>query len=121
MHYVLMGFDQEGGVRQYAFEGLVDGARTNFTVGVDMALIPGYGIRIQDLPLLCREVLEHAAEGNGSALTLTAKDMRTYADNCAIAKDLAQKRKTRRHLADRNPMSLAGSPAIARHHSEEIL
>jgi hypothetical protein len=57
MHYVLMGFDQEAGVRQYAFEGLVDGARTNFTVGVDMALIPGSGIGIQDLPLLCREIL----------------------------------------------------------------
>jgi hypothetical protein len=98
MLFVLMGFDQEAGVRQYAFQRVVNGARTDFTVGVDMALIPGSGIGIQDLPLLCREILEHAAEGEGlRALTLTATDLRVYADHCATAREAAaQKRKARK-------------------------
>jgi hypothetical protein len=85
--FVLMGFDQDAGVRLYAFEGIANGIRTKFTVGVDLALIHGFGIQIQELPLLCRGVLERQAEGQETCtLTLTAVDMRTYADNCAAAR-----------------------------------
>jgi len=58
-----MGFDQAAGVRLYAFQGDADGIRTDYTVGVDLALTASHGIRIQELPLLCRELLERQVEG----------------------------------------------------------
>ncbi len=98
MQFVLMGFDQDAGIRLYAFRGIADGTHTDFTVGVELALIPRYGIRIQELPLLCRELLERRAEGClESTLTFTETEMRIYADNCASARDAAaQKRQALR-------------------------
>jgi hypothetical protein len=98
MQFVMMGFDQDAGVRQYAFQGVADGTRTCFTVEVELALIPGYGIRIQELPMLCRELLERRGEADEKhSLTFTEKEMRVYADSCATAREAAaQKRKSRR-------------------------
>ena len=105
MRYVMMGFDQNTGVRQYTFqgiaEGVADGTRTGFTVGVDLALIPRYGIRIQELPLLCRGLLEQQGEGEEKrTFTLDEKEMRAYADVCATAREAAaQKKKSARRPA----------------------
>ena len=98
MQFIMMGFDQAAGVRLYAFQGIADGARTDFTVRVELALIPRYGIRIQELPLLCRELLERREEGEERrTLTFTEKEMRGHADRCATVREAAaQKRKTRR-------------------------
>lgn len=98
MQFVLMGFDQDAGVRRYAFQGIAGATRTEFTVGVELALISGYGIRIQDLPLLCRELLERLVEGEEKhKLTFTEKEMRLYADGCATAREAAaQKRRPAR-------------------------
>lgn len=97
MQYILLGYDQAAGVRMYAFQGLANGARTNFTVGVDLTLINGYGIRIQDLPLLCRELLERRMEGGEArVLTLDEGEMRGYAEVCAAAREAARQKKTRR-------------------------
>lgn len=103
MQFILMGFDQDAGVRQYAFRGIAGGARADFTVGVELALIPSYGIRIQELPLLCRGLLERRVEGEEQrTLTFTEKEMRIYADNCATAREAAaeKKRSARRPPAD---------------------
>ncbi len=96
IQFVLMGFDQDAGVRLYAFQGVIDGRRTGFTVGVDLALLPSYGIRIQELPLLCRGVLERRIERvegeDKRTLTLTEAEMRVHADGRAAARETADRK-----------------------------
>lgn len=94
MGFVLTGFDQEAGIRMYAFERTGAGINAEFTVGVELGLITAYGIRIQELPLLCRELLERRAEsGEARSLTFTEAEMRTHANTCAMARELAALRK----------------------------
>ncbi|MFB3829184.1 MAG: hypothetical protein ACE15B_20625 [Bryobacteraceae bacterium] len=98
MRFVLLGFDQDAGVRAYAFKGIEGAADTAYTVQVELALISQYGIRIQDLPLLCRELLERRVEaGDDRTLTFTESDMRVHANGCEMARQsAAQKRKNKR-------------------------
>lgn len=103
--YILRGFSQTGGIRIYAFEGIGDGRRADYTVKVDLALIPGYGIRIQDLPLLCRELLQRRVEpAEISAVTFTETDMRSLAERRATEREEAEHRKKPpRRPANANP------------------
>ena len=112
--YILTGFDQAAGIRIYAFEGIGDGQRIDYTVEVDLALIPGYGIRIQDLPLLCRELLERRVEpAEMSALTFTEHDMRGHAERLATARELAeQKKKQGRHPVSANTGAAWRAPLL---------
>jgi hypothetical protein len=100
-HFMFAGFTQTAGIRTYAFESIGAGARTDHTVEVNLALLTGYGIRIQELPLLCRELLQQREEPDGlSACVFTEPQMRSHAEKLAIAKaEAAQKRKPPRHLA----------------------
>ena len=50
LQFFLTGFSQTAGIRIYTFQGRVAALRIDYTVEVDLSLIPGYGIRIQDLP-----------------------------------------------------------------------
>jgi len=102
VRFTLTGFNQKAGVRLYAFEGIADGIRTSFTVGVDLALIPRFGIHIQELPLLCRELLERQAEGREErTLTFTEEEMRVHAHNRELAREAAD----RKRKAVRRPSS----------------
>jgi hypothetical protein len=107
MQFSLIGFRQETGFRVFAFEGTAaDRTRTEYTVRADLGLIRKYGIRVQELPLLCRGLLERAGEGQqqGTA-TFTEEEMRLYAHSCTEARNAAlQKRK-----APRTPPHQAGS------------
>lgn len=94
MQFILMGFSQDSqdmGFRMFAFEGIAaDRTRTEFTVRADLALIRTYGIRVQELPLLCRGLLERRAEGQERrTLTFTEEEMRLYANDCAAAREAA--------------------------------
>lgn len=101
--YILEGFRQEAGVRIYSFQSTVDGVRTDFTVGVNLALIPTYGIHIQELPLLCRELLERQIEGQEQhSLTLSETEMRVLADTAALARETAAQRRKPRRPPDAN-------------------
>lgn len=104
MQFVLTGFTQDLGCRVFAFEGIaVDRMRTTFTVRADMALIRRYGIQIQELPLLCRSVLERRDEASESqAFTFTEEEMRSCAAARAEAKDEAARRRKppRRHSTE---------------------
>ena len=92
--FLLTGFTQAAGIRIYAFEGRIDARRIDYTVEVDLALIPGYGIRIQDLPLLCRELLQQRAQPDEiSSVVFTEQQMRSYAEKLAVARDEAEHRK----------------------------
>ncbi len=95
MQFVLTGFTQDLGCRVFAFEGVAaDRIRTAFTVRADLALIRRYGIQIQELPLLCRSVLERRDEGNEmQAFIFSEDEMRTWATARAAAKDEAAHRR----------------------------
>jgi len=76
MHYILSGFVHETGFRVFTFECVgEERQRTEFKVKADLALIRRYGIRIQDLPLLCREMLERRVSDEPRTLTYTEADM----------------------------------------------
>jgi hypothetical protein len=95
MQFVLTGFTQDLGCRVFAFEGIAaDRMRTAFTVRADLALIRRYGIQIQELPLLCRGLLDRRDEASETqALIFTEDEMRTWATARAAAKDEAAHRR----------------------------
>ena len=97
--FILTGFSQAVGIRTFTFESIAaDRTRTIFTVKADLALTRTYDIRLQELPLLCREVLDRRREGEENCtFTYTEEDMRRHADDCAAARAAAaQKRGSRR-------------------------
>jgi len=114
MQFILTGFTQDREFRVFAFEGIAsDRVRTPFTVRADLALSRTYGIRIQELPLMCRAILERREESPvesdpQNALTFTEDAMRLHASNCVAARALAaQKKKApRRPVTENN-----GAPA----------
>jgi hypothetical protein len=93
MQYILTGFTQITGFRVFTFEGIaVDKPRTRtlFTVKADLALIRRYGIQIQELPLLCRSLLDHLDDGEQDhTLIFTEEKMRTCANDRAAAREAA--------------------------------
>lgn len=116
MQFSLIGFKQDTGFRVFAFEGTAaDRTRNEYTVRADLALTRKYGIRIQELPLLCRELLERGGEGEqASTVTFTEEEMRLHARHCADAQNAAaQRRKSTR----RPPSSQTGSGWRAPHQS----
>jgi hypothetical protein len=82
MQFILVGFNQETDFRTFAFQGIAaDRTRTEFTVRADLALSRKYGIRVQELPLLCRRLLERDDRGEEKhTLTFTEEDMRLHAN-----------------------------------------
>jgi hypothetical protein len=103
MQFILTGFTQDKGFRVFAFEGIaLDRIRTAFTVRADLALIRIYGIKVQELPLLCRSLLERSEDGKEThTMTFTEEEMRLHANTCAAARDAAaQKRKPPRQPSD---------------------
>jgi hypothetical protein len=100
MQFILTGFTQDAGFRVFAFEGIAaDRSRTEFTVRTDLSLVRRYGIQMQDLPLLCRTVLEERS-GTGEQQTYTFGEdrMRLHASNRAAALSAAQEKKLKRRL-----------------------
>ena len=115
MQFVLTTFTQDMGFRVFAFEGIdADRVRTTFTVRVDLALIRTYGIRMQELPLLCRSLLERRDAASGvHALTFTEEEMGIYSKDCATARAAAaQKRKPPRRPPSENTGSAWRVPTL---------
>jgi hypothetical protein len=99
MQFILVGFSHDLGSRIFEFTGIAaDRTRMGFTVGVDLAIIRRYSIRMQELPLLCREFLERHGQGEDTrTLTFTEEEMRLCADSRATAQaEAALKRKSPR-------------------------
>ena len=82
MQFVLTGFTQDIGFRVFAFQGIAeDRTRTPFTVRTDLALIRTFGIRIQELPLLCLGLLERRDESQQEqTMTFTEEGTTFYGD-----------------------------------------
>lgn len=122
MQYTLTGFTQAMGFRIFAYQGTgADRVRIAFTVRADLALSRKYGIRIQDLPLMCMGILErsnHADEaadtgltGARRALTFTEAQMSSYETECVAARDAAAlKRKSPRRQPSRTPAPCEFNP-----------
>jgi len=90
IHISLTGFSQVMEFRVFTFEVIAaDQAIMPFTVRVDLALARRYGIRLQELPLLCRAVLDgRQRDGEKRAFTYTEEEMCSY---CATAREQATK------------------------------
>ncbi len=98
MQFALTGFKQDTGFRVFAFEcTAADRTRTEYTVRADLALTRKYGIQMQDLPLLCRGLLERHEGGLQHAITFTEEEMCLHAQTCREARNTALlKRKSAR-------------------------
>ena len=96
---IFTGFQQLNGMRVLAYESIAaDNSRTVLTVSADLALARNYGISLQDLPLLCRAILENPErEATGPKVIYTEEDMRVHAAGAsARAKAAKQRRPPRR-------------------------
>jgi hypothetical protein len=98
VQFILTGFTPDTGFRVFAFEGIrADQTRAEFTVRTDLALIRKYDIRVQELPLLCRGLLERRDDGQQErTFTFTEDEMRIHAKGRAADRDAAEKRKSTR-------------------------
>ena len=105
MQFILTGFTQDMAFRVFAFERMgLDRVRTKYVVKADLALVRRYGIQVQELPLLCRNLLQQLDESvETRTLTFTEDDMSLHAKDRAAAKDAAaQKRKPPRRPPSEN-------------------
>ena len=95
MDFTLTGFLQEREIRHYTFQYTdEDRTRKEFTVDADLGLLRKYGIALQELPLLCRRLLERDAMGGDiRGFTFSEDRMREHADQCAAVKRAAQEKK----------------------------
>jgi hypothetical protein len=105
MQFTLTGFTQEEGSRVFAYEGTGDDrVRIKFTVRADLALSRKYGIRLQELPLMCLGILERSSEADEAsvtepnhtprAITFTEDAMIRYSEDCVAARDAAALKRT---------------------------
>jgi hypothetical protein len=101
MQFLLTGFHDDVGFRVFAFQGVAaDKTRSSFSVRADIALIRKYGIRVQELPLLCRGILELHNEGEPArAVIFTEEDMRLHSVHVAEEREAAARKKPRRQPA----------------------
>ncbi len=100
MQFVLTGFTQDTAFRVFEFDYVGPGkVRTQFTVRADLGLIRRYGIQVQDLPALCRDVLEARSEADEvrtPIFTGRKRDERARDGICAAgAKSWRRKEKNR--------------------------
>jgi hypothetical protein len=99
MQNTLVGFTHDEGFRVFSFDRRgEDSIPTRCDVRADLALTRTYGIRVQELPLLCRGLLDRSVETTGvQSLTFAESDMRACADERDAARAVAaKKRKPRR-------------------------
>lgn len=105
MQFMLTGFTQDLAFRVFAFERIgLDRVRTKVAVKADLALVRRYGIPVQELPLLCRSLLERNDDGGEPHnLIFTEDEMSLHAKGCAAARAAAaQKRKPPRRTPSEN-------------------
>jgi hypothetical protein len=97
MEFVLVGFKQLNAIRQYCFNVVgQDGSRQQVIIEADLGLIRRYGIPLQELPLLCRRLLERRAKIETAVFAET--DMVQYVkERAAQLQASVEKRRPHRH------------------------
>jgi hypothetical protein len=98
MEFVFSGFNQQNTIRKYSFQRVAsDRSRTWFTVTADLALLKKYSIAVQELPLLCRRLLEAQSEDEQArAFTFTEQDMLTFVGKRTAEREQASQRRVHR-------------------------
>ena len=93
--FVLAGFSHHFGFRVFEFDCLENGRpRSRYTVRADLTLVRKHGIHLQDLPLLCRRLLDRREEvEDATSLTLTEAEMMACVEREAARVQSAKKRK----------------------------
>lgn len=114
MQFVLTGFNEIQGARVFAFEGVAsDRSRTPYTVTTNLAMSRQYGIRLQELPLLCRSILEQAyADSDEHTFNYAEADMRQYAESAAARAAAARARKPPKRPLTENTGSAWREPTL---------
>jgi hypothetical protein len=95
MEFVMVGFREEQGARRFTFEGIAgDRTRKQYTVSADLGMLRKYNIPVQELPLLCRRLLERESLLSETvALQFTEQLMREHQDHCTAIKREADLKK----------------------------
>jgi hypothetical protein len=83
-NFVLTGFSHDLGFRVFEFDCKdKTHPQTRYTVRADLTLVRKYGVHVQELPLLCRRLLD-ASEAAGPSLTLSEAEMIACAEKEAL-------------------------------------
>lgn len=95
MDYVLMDFQQRANVRHYSFRGTTeDNQRFDFVVNVDLDIVLKHRIPIQEIPLLCRRLLEQEpVSAQSRKLTFSEEHMQAHVKRCEEEKRQAVMRR----------------------------
>jgi len=102
LDFILLGFSQQNNMRRFFFERTGAGqgtVREQFTVDADTGLARRYKIAMQDLPLLCRRMLEHADGAVSRTLIFGEAQMCSHAGTLASEMEARalKKKPFRRH------------------------
>jgi hypothetical protein len=133
MQFTLTGFTQDSGCRVFAYDGVgEDRVRIKYTVSADLALSRKYGIRLQELPLMCLEILERtnamddievvSAEPVVTLRTLsfTEAAMIRYADEVVAARDAAALKRSSNRRQQPAKEAAAAAPGEFNPYSEAV-
>jgi hypothetical protein len=135
VEFVLTGFSQEKNIRRYTFQALPAGnyklaanIKKEWTVSADLSLMRKHKIPLQELPLLCKRLVEAQAgdakpaetkhgdskpgdtkhgDGKDDALMFTERDMLGYASNRSAAELAAELKKRARRMPSSNRVGMA--------------
>jgi hypothetical protein len=104
MDFVLAGFEEGDGVRKYHFDCVATNrSKRAISVFADVTLARKHEIRVQELPLLCRRLLQSMEPGSLAAtITLTEDHMIAVQQ---VARAAAEKKP---HKPPRRPSARAG-------------
>lgn len=108
MRFAFTDFFQDGPFRVFVFEKLPKGeGQSKYWVKADLSIARGFRISVQELPLLCRDLLEAGIENpEKHTIVYTAEDMKRHATKCA---DIAAQRKS----YSLKRAAAAATPAVA--------
>jgi hypothetical protein len=103
-NFVLREFHQVAEFRVFTFERIAaDRSRSLFSVRADLALVRRHRIPLQELPLLCKGLLDQLCESEDNRIfVFTEVDMRVYADGVAGRAEAAKQRRPARRQHTEN-------------------
>jgi len=106
MEFVLAGFRQVDNIRLYYFDAVEGKVRQQITVSADLTLIRNYRIALQELPLLCRRLLERRAAAEPAIVT--ESEMARHVSERAAANLISKRRQHRAPVSDRRGQAWRG-------------
>ena len=112
MEFVLTGFRQDRSMRHYAFESVsAERKREACSVCADLSLLHKHKIPLQEVPLLCRRLLEGAEPGARQKLVFSEAEMLRYTISRAAKLEAGMQRKRHRPpVSSRVGLAWRGTP-----------